>query len=68
MNDEMKFILKDPANELVHIAMQHPVYSDHYVTRCGQVVTTGSSRHETNLIGFHQISNNHEITCKDCQI
>ena len=65
MSDE-KIIIQNPINECVHSAIQHPVYSDHYITDCGMVVTTSATRHETNHTEFIVLEAE-EITCNDCK-
>lgn len=66
MTAEYKFVLQNPQDDSVHKAMQHPVYSDHYITVCGMVVTTSNTRHETNLTGFIMLDQSKKITCSNC--
>ena len=65
MSGEEKILIQSPTDSRVHSAQQHPVYSDHFVTDCGVVVTTSATRHETNFTEF-VIIDSEEITCEDC--
>jgi len=58
--------MQSPVDGVFHSAVQHPVYSDHYVTGCGMVVTTSETRHEANLTGFIMCEPMTKITCTDC--
>ena len=66
MDTGYNFVVQNPQDGLVHKAMQHPVYSDHYITNCGMVVTTSNTRHETNLTGFIMLKPSKKVTCSDC--
>ncbi|MHA1929389.1 MAG: hypothetical protein ACTSV2_12510 [Candidatus Thorarchaeota archaeon] len=66
MTTEYNFVIQNPKDDSVHKAMQHPVYSDHFITGCGMVVTTSNTRHETNLTGFIMLKSSEKITCSDC--
>ena len=65
MGKEQNIILQNPGDGVIHSAVQHPVYSNHYITDCGMVVTTSSTRHETNHTDF-LILDTDEITCENC--
>lgn len=67
MSDSKKILLQNPSDNIVHLGFVHPVYSDHYVTDCGMVVTTSHTRHETNLTGFVIMDSSEEITCDLCK-
>ncbi len=66
MTEKDKFVLQNPSNLMIHSAVQHPVYTDHYITGCGMVVTTSNTRHETNLTGFIMLKPSKNVTCSDC--
>ena len=61
-----KLRVRNPEDGVIHRAFQHPVYSDHFVTSCGMVVTTSQTRHETNLTGFEIVDSSTDSTCKNC--
>ncbi|MHA1908978.1 MAG: hypothetical protein ACW98Y_16880 [Candidatus Thorarchaeota archaeon] len=65
MNDEKKIIIQNPVNHCIHSAVRHPVYTDHFITDCGMVVTTSATRHETNNTEFI-ILESLKVTCENC--
>ncbi|MBD3404507.1 MAG: hypothetical protein GF411_00050 [Candidatus Lokiarchaeota archaeon] len=65
MTSNYDFLLRCPKDSIIHYAMKHPEYTDHYVTKCGVVVTTGTRRFETNFTNF-QIVEGTQATCPDC--
>ncbi|MFW9847741.1 MAG: hypothetical protein ACFFF4_01290 [Candidatus Thorarchaeota archaeon] len=66
MTNDEKIMIQDPSDNCIHSASQHPVYSDHFITDCGMVVTTSATRHETNHTNFVIIDTT-KITCNSCK-
>ncbi|TXT55366.1 MAG: hypothetical protein BAJATHORv1_40277 [Candidatus Thorarchaeota archaeon] len=65
LTGEYPYLLMSPSSDVIHLAMKHPEYADHYVTKCGKVITTGTRRFETNFTGFILIHEG-DSDCNEC--